>query len=217
VPVKERYPENRVLARASKMSSNKLQNKNFDTQKQRIIKVASSQMSKKGYKDTSLNNITSEVGIHKSTFFHYFKSKEELLSEIVKPGIVEVEENLREIIKDNNISINNKLRKAISNHLFILIKYRDNVTIYHNELRFLSKDEREKNLKAREDYANLFQVVVEMVIKNNPHKFRNMDVKVATFAILGMCNWFLRWYNKDGLLDIEQIADMFYRLIIDES
>ena len=44
-----------------------------------IIQVASHLFSTKGYEATSLKEIADEVGLHKTSLFHYFKNKEEIL------------------------------------------------------------------------------------------------------------------------------------------
>jgi len=48
-----------------------------------IIKKAEKLFAKKGYDNTSVADIIEKVGIAKGTFYHYFKSKDELLDTIV--------------------------------------------------------------------------------------------------------------------------------------
>jgi Tetracyclin repressor-like, C-terminal domain len=42
----------------------------------------------------------------------------------------------------------------------------------------------------------------------------DLDVKVATFAMLGMCNWMHRWYRQDGRLSIDAIVQQFSHLVL---
>ncbi|MBC7078429.1 MAG: TetR/AcrR family transcriptional regulator, partial [Synergistales bacterium] len=39
--------------------------------------------------------------------------------------------------------------------------------------------------------------------------FRKANVKLAAFAILGMCNWVTQWYKSDGECSVEEIAAFF--------
>jgi AcrR family transcriptional regulator len=41
----------------------------------------------KGYEKTSVNDIIEKVGVAKGTFYHYFKSKEDLLDQLVNQFI----------------------------------------------------------------------------------------------------------------------------------
>lgn len=48
-----------------------------------IINSAMNIIGEKGYEKTTINDIINDVGIAKGTFYHYFKSKLELLDEII--------------------------------------------------------------------------------------------------------------------------------------
>jgi len=51
--------------------------------KDRILHVAFSLFIQKGYRDVSLREIVEEVGLTKGAFYHYFKGKEQLFTEVV--------------------------------------------------------------------------------------------------------------------------------------
>jgi AcrR family transcriptional regulator len=52
-----------------------------------IINKASELFLSKGYDQTSVNEIVEELQIAKGTFYHYFKSKEEILREILEESV----------------------------------------------------------------------------------------------------------------------------------
>ena len=109
-------------------------------QRDKIIAVASRMMSQKGYKGASLQEISDLVGIHKTTIFHYFKNKEELLLAVLNIAIMEGAKEIELIQKDNNLPPKEKLKKAIFEHVDSLVKHIDNVNVYHSEIRFLSNN-----------------------------------------------------------------------------
>lgn len=51
--------------------------------KDKILHVAFSLFIQKGYRDVSLREIVDEVGLTKGAFYHYFKGKEQLFTEVV--------------------------------------------------------------------------------------------------------------------------------------
>lgn len=55
--------------------------------KREIMNKASELFLNKGYDETSVNTIVGELGIAKGTFYHYFKSKEEILCEILEESV----------------------------------------------------------------------------------------------------------------------------------
>ncbi|OPX34110.1 MAG: hypothetical protein B1H11_11445 [Desulfobacteraceae bacterium 4484_190.1] len=186
-------------------------------QRERIIKVSSRLMSQKGYKGASLQEIANLVGIHKSTLFHYFKNKEELLLVVLKISIEEVTENLELILENEKLSPEEKLRQAIINHLDLLVRYKDNVIVYHSEIRFLSAKNRRKYIESRKYYASVFKQIIDEIKESDSGCFSGLDTKIVTFGILGMCNWMVKWFKGSGPFNARDIADIFLKMIIPRS
>lgn len=187
---------------------------NGANQKKKIIRIATRLMSEKGYKGTSLQEIADRVGIHKSTLFHYFKNKEELLLAVLRVAIQEVTTNLQKIFEDESLSPEEKLGHAIYNHLDLLVKYIDNVTVYHNEIRFLSRGHKLQYLDSRRDYASYFEQIIDRIKAGGPGYFKGLDTKIVVYGILGMCNWVVKWYRKSGPYRTNDIAEIFVRMLI---
>ncbi len=182
-------------------------------QHEKIIMVASRLMSQKGYKGASLQEIADHVGIHKSTLFHYFKNKEELLLSVLKIAIEGVTKNLTLILEDNSLSPQEKLKSAIANHLTMLVKYKDNVNVYHSEIRFLSDEKRKEYIETRKYYAACFEQIVNEIRGGDSGLFEGLDPIIIAFGILGMCNWTIKWLVGSGRLSTEEVADVFYKMI----
>jgi AcrR family transcriptional regulator len=183
----------------------------------KIVGVASKLMSERGYKGASLDQIADIVGIHKSTLFHYFKSKEQLLMAVLEISTEEVIRDLEAIIRSKTLSLEEKLRRAIINHLESQLRYYHSVNVYHSEIRFLSGRNRQKFLKRRQHYGLYFERLIEQIIKSNTKKFahfRELDSKIVAFGILGMCNWEAKWFKESGRLKPEGVADIFYSMLM---
>jgi len=182
--------------------------------RKKILLVASKLMSQKGYRGASLQEIADHVGIHKSTLFHYFKNKEELLLEVLKTSIDEVTENLKVIINNEDLSPEEKFKQAIDNHLVLLAKYIDNVNVYHSDIiGLLSRKGKQKYIETRKRYESCFEQIINNIQEHNTGYFDGMDSKIVTFGILGMCNWVAKWFKKSGRYKIEDISDIFFRMI----
>jgi AcrR family transcriptional regulator len=191
----------------------KRQDSKRENHRQEIIAVATRLMSKKGYKAASVEEIASRVGIHKSTFFHYFKNKELVLLEVLRIAIEDVTTDLNKILDKENVAPSEKLRQAIYNHLDSLARHIDNVNVYHSEIRFLSQKNRHEYLNTRRHYARCFEQLVRELKESNPEYFRGLDSKMVTFGILGMCNWMVKWFKKSGSFSTEDVANIFYQMI----
>ena len=70
--------------------------KEHDERKNEIIETAAALFEQKGYEHCSVNDILNAIGIAKGTFYHYFKSKEEVLDAVVGRVTEQMLEQVRE-------------------------------------------------------------------------------------------------------------------------
>lgn len=68
-----------------------------------IIEKAAKILAKKGYDNTSVSDIIKKVGIAKGTFYHYFKSKDELLEVIIERILKDIWDKLDVIVEDKDM------------------------------------------------------------------------------------------------------------------
>ena len=185
-----------------------------DNKYEKILACSTRMISRDGFNSVSLQQIADRVGLHKSTLFHYFKNKKELLLRILEKSVGEVNKDLENIIETTGLEPEEKLRRAIDNHLVSLSEHIDNVNIYLNELRRLPKKDRKVYLRKRKKYEeNFAKIVVAMKTKGY---FTKLDTKITTFGILGMLNWVAKWYKRDGRLDIRDVSIIFYRMLTEK-
>ncbi|WP_459503205.1 TetR/AcrR family transcriptional regulator [Bacillus sp. C1] len=57
--------------------------KEYEERRNEILDIAEKLFISKGYTKTTVNDILREIGIAKGTFYHYFKSKEEVMDAII--------------------------------------------------------------------------------------------------------------------------------------
>jgi len=182
-----------------------------DNKYKQIVLVAGKLISKRGFKGTSLQTISDEVGLHKSSLFHYFRSKEELLLRILEGSTNEVSTNLRKIINDNTLRPEEKLKKAIENHLILLRNNFDRVNVYLNQIGHLSKENQKIYLRKRKEYEkDLEKIIVEM--RKNGY-FKGLNTKIVTLGLLGMLNWVAKWFKSNGPLTIKDVSNIFYAML----
>lgn len=68
---------------------------------------------KKDYESTSINDIICEVGLAKGTFYHYFRSKRDLLNAILERQLNEFEVKVNQLTEDSNLGTIGKLDALI--------------------------------------------------------------------------------------------------------
>lgn len=78
--------------------------KEHDERKNEIVQAAAALFAEKSYEQCSVNDILNTVGIAKGTFYHYFKSKEEVLDAAVEKMSEQVLELVQEAAKRKELS-----------------------------------------------------------------------------------------------------------------
>lgn len=85
-----------------------------DDKKRELLGIAEKLFMEKGYQQTSLDDILLASGISKGGFYHYFKSKDEVLSESINSLIDEVLAILQQIVDDDKLGALDKLNLFFS-------------------------------------------------------------------------------------------------------
>jgi AcrR family transcriptional regulator len=87
--------------------------KEGEVRRREILDIARELFVKKGYEQTSVNDILKIVDIAKGTFYYYFASKEEVLEAIILDIVEEGAKRAEKIIKDKSIPLVNRIMMAI--------------------------------------------------------------------------------------------------------
>ena len=82
--------------------------------RENLIEAAKKVISIKGFKEASIQDITEEAGVAKGTFYTYFKTKEEIVEELLKTKFIKYEDVfLNKALKDKIEYFNKDLMNQI--------------------------------------------------------------------------------------------------------
>lgn len=88
--------------------------KKHEERKLEIIDTAENLFREKGYNETSVNEIINKIGIAKGTFYHYFKSKDDLLEALVDKTLEGILKSAKDIANNESLSAIEKMRLILS-------------------------------------------------------------------------------------------------------
>jgi AcrR family transcriptional regulator len=89
--------------------------KNPDERRKEIMETSAQFFLTKGYEETSINTIVEHLKIAKGTFYHYFKSKEEILGAILEDYLEAFAEKIREITNSSIMNAHEKMLYVLKN------------------------------------------------------------------------------------------------------
>lgn len=87
--------------------------KNADERKSEILHIANQLFNEKGYENTSISDILKEIGIAKGTLYYYFKSKEEIMNEIITQITENIFQQANLIAQDTGLTVPQKIINII--------------------------------------------------------------------------------------------------------
>jgi AcrR family transcriptional regulator len=183
-----------------------------DNKQEQISEIAAELISTEGYKGTSLQKIADKVGVHKSTLFHYIKSKKDLLVYILEQSGDTLAANLERLSSLEALEPEEKLRVAFENHLSSVIEDIGGLNVYLHEMKTLPPKYRKIYTQKRKNYEEYFENIVTEMKKRG--YFEGLDAKIVTFAILGMLNSIPRWYRPEGQLTIKEVSEILYKMVV---
>ena len=166
----------------------------------------------RGYHATSMQDLAEAVGVQRGSLYHYIAAKEDLLWEIMTHAMATLREGTSPALQ-THLPASIRLGRAVSAHLRVASRIRDELTILHVELKSLSRRRRDAVVALRDEYERIFRGLIRDGIAAG--EFRAVDEKAAVFAMLGACNWFTQWYNPAGAAGHEAFAETFTGLFLD--
>ncbi|QBI18525.1 TetR/AcrR family transcriptional regulator [Egibacter rhizosphaerae] len=178
-----------------------------------ITREAASLIDAQGYHQTTMEDIAHAVGVRKPTLYHYFKSKEEILFWIHEDFINLLLERAEQHASRLSDEPSEELREVIADIIGLMATHRGSVRVFFEHHRELT-DEYRGTLEAKRDR---YQAYVEDVVRRGVKRgeFREVDPRLTSLALFGMCNWAYQWFRPDGGLATEEIADRFWGLLLE--
>jgi TetR/AcrR family transcriptional regulator, cholesterol catabolism regulator len=171
-----------------------------------IGRVACNLFTRKGYFETTLEDIAGEGKISKGALYHYFPSKTALLYFILKrfgDRLLEDLDEQLERIEDGFA----KIRFIIFRHIDLSVQYRDEARALINAKYSLPR----KYFKVVNGQEKKYYEIVTRVVSDLlGDRVNEGELTALTFSLFGMCNWIYTWYNPKGSVSPEQLSAIIF-------
>ncbi|GAA0490034.1 TetR/AcrR family transcriptional regulator [Salinibacillus aidingensis] len=180
--------------------------------KNQIIQACVEAFEKKGFSETSIQEIVDRLGVTKGTFYYYFASKEQVLMTIHRRYIDELLIQQKELVRRADVSYTEKLYGLIRVLISNITPLGNSARVFHREYRHLN----ETHMKEVREKRNQVRLIVEEVIRDGikAKEFRqDLKADIVTLGILGICNWSYQWFQSDGMFTDLEVADIFIDMI----
>lgn len=180
-----------------------------------IYRKAAAIFHQRGYNATSMGDIAEIVDLTKGGLYYYIKGKEALLFAIMNFALDLLENEVLAKAKAVD-DPQSRLRVLIEGHLRLILRDPATMTLLVEEEANLAPDHRVKIESRKRVYTHFLRDSVQSagLDQENPQKSLAVDPTVATYGILGMIHWVVRWYSAEGRLTPDQLAHQLTHLAI---
>jgi len=178
--------------------------------KDQIIEVGARLFAERGYHAVTLDEVAEILEVSKGALYHHINRKEEILREICNRGMKKTTKEMLDIRK-SAISPKEKVRKIVHNLVNKAALDRDKISVIWEQTNALPKRSQDAIRRQKKAVEVSLREILREGVDNG--EFKISDIKIATFAILGMCNWTYHWYQPERKSTPEQIADKILELL----
>jgi AcrR family transcriptional regulator len=176
-----------------------------------IIDAAARVFAERGFHGATTQDIADVLGIRQASLYYYFSSKEAALEVVCLKGVEGFFDAAKAIAAGPGDAAQ-RLSLLIESHLSPLIDRGNYVRVFLNERQHLPAESRRRIGRWSRGLERIFEQVIREGVEKG--EFRgDLDVRLVTLAILGMCNATPTWYAKQNR-STKEIAAEFSRLAL---
>jgi AcrR family transcriptional regulator len=170
-----------------------------------VIRAAALEFNRKGYHNTSLDDIAARLEVTKPTVYYYVTSKEQLLFECFVTGVERIRTACREVrrlelpARERLNAVLRQYGEAVASEFGWCMVRAEQDDLSPSMSRHV------KALKSEIDHS-IRRLIREGVQDGSIHP---CDPKMTAFALAGALNWIAHWYREDQSMSGAQIAEAF--------
>jgi len=176
-----------------------------------IEEAAVDLFARRGYHATSMRSIAAAADIQPAAIYHWFPAKESILIQLQNDFM----ERLTEAVTKAMSRVKGpalKLAAAVREHVVYHGLHTREAFVTDSEIRALSGEPREALLASRDEYQEMFRSLISEGMDDG--ELSTPDPAVATYAILLQCTGVALWFQPEGPLELERIAELHVELVL---
>jgi AcrR family transcriptional regulator len=179
--------------------------------KDQIREIAQQLFRERGYASTSMRELADSLGIEAASLYNHITSKEEILQDICFSMAESFFAAIEPVI-DRDIEPTEKLNQAIHAHLSVIAANSNASAVFLHEWRHLGEPYLSDFKLMRRRYEKMFRTLIEDGIRSGA--FRQLDAKLASRTLLSSINWTYEWYNPNGKVSPDAMAELLQTILL---
>lgn len=164
-----------------------------------------------GYRGATTQDIADRLQIRQASLYYYFPSKEDALEAVCERGVEGFVEDASAAARAPGTACD-RLARVIGSHLHAIERKHDYVRVFVRERQHLPDAARRRVGRLSARYEATIEGIFDAGVAGGELR-ADLHCRLATLALLALCNSAAAWYGRDPRLDIETIASAFSTLL----
>lgn len=160
-----------------------------------ILEAATELFAERGFSGTSLQDIAEATGLTRPALYHYFSSKEDLLSRLVSEVTSGPATDLRRIRRQAGATAAERLHAMASSIVSLQATHPSRFRMLIRSEADLPPALASTYDAGRRSVLREFTGLIEEGLASG--EFRPVDARTAALGIIGLCNW-VAWWHRPG-------------------
>ena len=164
-----------------------------------------------GYHATSMRAIAAATGIQPAAIYHWYPSKEALLVHLQDDFMERLTEKVEAAMAAEERPAL-KLAAAVREHVVFHGLHPRAAFVTDSEIRALRPEARKRLIAQRDAYQDIFVSATEDGVADG--SLRVSNARVAMYSTLLACTGVALWFDAEGPLALEHVADLQVELVL---
>jgi AcrR family transcriptional regulator len=170
---------------------------------QDILAAAADVLAVRGYRGMSLDEVAERLDLTKATLYHYFPSKEALVSACIENIATRINQRLAEVAADSSGTARERLNRLIITQLMIIVREQPQFARMFLQPMDWPPSYRERTKALRREHNEIFLSVVRDGIANGEF---DVDETIAMHNLHGAMNYVPVWFSSKRKKDADEVA-----------
>ncbi len=183
-----------------------------EARREQILAAAAQVFFEKGYDHASIRDLSRAAQTSIAGMYHHFADKEQVLFSLLDFAVDQLLERQRAaaaMAGGPRQRLEAKVRALVS----VVVEHRCEVTLLFHEGHRLKPEHHQIIYAKQRQSVDLLKR--ELAAMHEAGSLKDIEVIPATFALLGMVNWLIYWYDPKGPLDPGRVATDFGTIFLD--
>ena len=176
-----------------------------------LIREAGRAFSRKGFHNTSMDDVAKVLNVTKPALYYYIRTKQEILYECHNYAL-DLAERARQIAWAESESPLERIRLLFLNYIELLTSSFGSYAVLAEPVSSLDPAHREKILARMREFDSMCRGLVEGAVRKG--EIPPCDPRLAIAFFMGAVNYITRWYSPEGPRSGREIAEAYGGFIV---